>query len=157
MMAARGAALLAAFVVTLSSCAAAGRETAPAPATPADRIQLVEAGFARPLADGDDVPVAGALSATVSVRPLAAIRSARVADIVLRGAGGAPVADASVGISGRMRYMDHGSFTVAATPSGDGHYVAPLLLAMPGSWVLDVTVKTASDSGSIELELDTAQ
>src|SRR6266542_3071482 len=61
---------------------------------------------------------------------------------------GVPVSGARVVATGHMRFMDHGSFRQAATPSSDGQYALPLAFAMPGEWRVDLDIVTDTEKGA---------
>ncbi len=147
---------LPAVVVLLAlACGSAARPAAvatPLETAVPDRVDLLVGGVPRPLKDGDGIPLGGDLIARVALRPLAGVSNARLLDLELwRSAG--PLTDADILVAARMRYMDHGSFQVATIPSG-GHYVAPLVFAMPGEWDLDLTVRAAGTDASFALALE---
>ncbi len=119
---------------------------------PGDRLALVVAGIATPFENGTAVPVAGDLSAVVTVRPTA-VRFSRDIEVNLVRAG-QPVDGASVKASGQMRFMDHGSFKQVAAATGDGRYLVLARFTMPGEWQLDLDVQAGSQHGSILLDLD---
>jgi len=37
-------------------------------------------------------------------------------------------------------YMPHGNIKVEAAPMGDGHFLVPYRLVMPGEWRADITI-----------------
>jgi hypothetical protein len=131
----------------------------PAVATPAlrgqvaDRWQVVVAGIGTPLASGDARPVAGDLLAQVTFGT-GVERFGRELDLRLYRSSGAPVSNASIVATGQMRFMDHGTFRQAATPSVDGQYVLPLAFVMPGEWRVDLEIATPTERANMQLDLD---
>jgi YtkA-like len=119
----------------------------------ADRLQVVVAGIGAPLSSGDYLPVAGDLEAQITVAPGQA-RFNRQVTVRLFHVGGSPVPDATIVAAGHMRFMDHGAFRQAASPSDDGQYTLPISFAMGGEWQIDLDIVTPSDQGRIQLDLD---
>ncbi len=120
---------------------------APVRAVPADRLQVVVAGIGTPLANGDSLPIAGELVAQIT--SLAGdTHFGRDINLRLTRSGGVPVSGARVVATGHMRFMDHGSFRQAATPSSDGQYALPLAFAMPGEWRVDLDIVTDTEKGA---------
>ena len=122
-------------------------------ADPADRIRVMVAGIPAPYASGDNLPIAGDLEAQISIAPGAA-RFDRELTLRLLHSDDESVAGAAVVAAGHMRYMDHGAFRQAASPSDNGEYVLPLSFAMRGEWQIDLDVSTPTEHGIIQLELD---
>lgn len=118
-----------------------------------DGLQLVVAGIGTPLPSGEAVPVAADMEAQITFAPGGG-RFSRDVSLRLLRASGEPVADATIVATGHMRFMDHGAFRQAATPSRDGEYALPLAFVMPGEWQVDLEIVTPAERGAIQLELD---
>jgi YtkA-like len=118
-----------------------------------DRLQVVVAGIGTPLVSGDELAVAGDLGAQITFVPAGA-RFSRDLSIRLFRSGGEAVSDASIVATGHMRFMDHGAFRQAATPSSDGEYALPLVFVMPGEWQVDLEIVTPAERGAVHLEVD---
>ena len=124
------------------------RVTAPA----ADLIFLVNSGIEEPLAPGEEVPVAGDLTARFTLRPGDA-PGRRILEIELTH-GSQAAEGAAISAAVHMRYMDHGSFNAVALPDGAGRYVLALPFAMAGDWEVALTVTTTATRASIPLALN---
>lgn len=120
-----------------------------------DTLALVTTGIASPFTNGGETPIAGALTATLTLSPGPA-RYSREIDLYLRNQQASPeaVEGATVRLTGRMRYMDHGTFRQVAAPAGGGHYRLPIELPMPGEWDLELQVETPAQRGDLHLNLD---
>lgn len=119
-----------------------------------DRVTLVVAGIPAEITPGTAVPVAGPVSAHISLARVAGRLGARDLHILLTDAAGAPIDGASLAVNGQMRYMDHGAFDATPQADGAGAYTAHLVFAMPGEYELRLTVTAAGSTGSLLLDLD---
>jgi hypothetical protein len=140
--------------VATPAAATARPTSAPDPAL-APPLALVVGGVARPLRDGDDVPLNGELAARVRLRPGEG-RFGRAVDLSLRrgrAASSLPVGDAKVSVQGEMREMQHGAFRGAGYPVADGHYLVPLPFAMPGEWRVGLQIDTHDQRSALLLEI----
>ena len=125
-----------------------------AAATGQDTMQLVIGGMPQPYTQRNPVPVVGNLIAEFAVVEGGA-RYVRAVDIYLyQGTRDQPYADANLVVSAQMRYMDHGYYTWAATPVGDGHYIISMPFNMPGEWKLTFELTDKGKKSSVVLDFD---
>lgn len=157
------------LVYTLASAAAAAltrpgaaepdqhheHDAVPPPPASRDTVALVTAGIASPLASGSEIPIAGSLLATLTLGPGNA-RYGRELDVYLHEHQASPKAvdGATVQVTGRMRYMDHGTFRQIAVPVGGGHYLVSIDLPMPGEWDLELQIDAPTQRGVLRLNID---
>ena len=119
-----------------------------------DDLQLVVAGIANPFANGGETPVAGDVMAQLTFTP-GDERYGRNLDLHLYQLGNStPIDDATVQVTGRMRYMEHGTFRQIALPVGEGHYLLLLQFPMPGEWELELEITAAGAQNTIYLDLN---
>ncbi len=120
-----------------------------------ETITLVTAGIASSLPNGGDVPVSGGLLAALTLNP-GNDRYSRQLDVYLHDAQASPAAidGAAVLATGRMRYMDHGTFRQVAVEAGDGQYVVPLTFPMPGEWEVALQIDAPREQGKLTLNID---
>jgi hypothetical protein len=119
-----------------------------------DDLQLVVAGVASPFANGDEIPVVGDVMAQLTFTP-GDERYGRDLDLHLYQLGNSmPIDDATVQVTGRMRYMDHGTFRQTALYLEEGHYLLPLQFIMPGEWGLELEITAAGGQNTIYLDLN---
>ncbi len=147
-------AILAAILVVPIAAAVLTQPAAPpAAATPrgAETLSLVVGGIPTPLGADQEIPVAGDLVARATVGRENG--TTRRLELQLSGGDGRP-REATVLVSGRMRYMDHGSFVAAAIPAEPGRYVTTLPFAMTGEWELRLDISGVAAPGRITLDLD---
>lgn len=132
-----------------------GQDVMPAQQDNGDMITLVTVGIASTVPNGSDVSVSGGLLATLTLSP-GEDRYSRQLDVYLHDAQPSPRAidGATVQATGRMRYMDHGTFRQMAVVAGDGHYFLPLTFPMPGEWEVELQLDGPRDHGKLTLNLD---
>ncbi len=68
-----------------------------------------------------------------------------------------PIDDATVRLSGEMRYMSHGDFVSAPLKSQGGHYIFLLPFAMDGEWQVDLDIGVSGKQTKMKLEVDLYQ
>jgi len=61
---------------------------------------------------------------------------------------------ATIQVTGRMRYMEHGTFRQIALPVGEGHYLLLLQFPMPGEWQLELEITATGVQNTIYLDLN---
>ncbi len=77
-------------------------------------------------------------------------------DIVVRDAGGEPVAEARIEVAGGMPEHPHGLATVPRVSAGEapGHYrIDGLRFHMPGAWVLELTIDDGTQRDLVRIAL----
>ena len=115
-------------------------------------MALVIGGTARPLADGELIPVAKGLVARATLTAVGP--GQHVLRLAIQDDGGAAVRDATVRTVVEMRYMEHGQVESVGLPSGDGAYVAPIVFEMPGEWRISLTVTAGTTRGTVRFDVD---
>ena len=119
-----------------------------------DDLQLVVAGVASPFANGGEVPVAGDVMAQLTFTP-GDERYGRNLDLYLYHLDTSTSLDpATIQVTGRMRYMEHGTFRQIALPVGEGHYLLLLQFPMPGEWQLELEITATGVQNTIYLDLN---
>lgn len=119
-----------------------------------DAIALIAPGFPRDLTNGDAVPLVGDVMVRLGVSKREK-RFSRNLDLYLYHKTSAqPIDDATVQITGKMRYMGHGDFESVPLQSEGGHYILLLPFAMDGEWQLDLVIEIAGKPTKMQLEID---
>ena len=122
--------------------------------TNTDNLQLVVGGIPSTFINGGPIPVTGDVVAEITVT-LGDVRYTRSADLYLyHQTTSKPIEDAKAEVTGRMRYMEHGTFRQIALPSGEGHYYLDLPFPMSGEWELEIVITAASKQNTIRLFTD---
>jgi hypothetical protein len=119
-----------------------------------DNLQLVVGGIPSAFVNGVPIPVTGDVVAEITMT-LGDVRYTRSADLYLyHQTTFKPIEDAKAEVTGRMRYMEHGTFRQIALPSGEGHYYLDLPFPMSGEWELEIVIITANKQNTIHLFTD---
>ncbi len=119
-----------------------------------DNLHLVVGGIPSAFVNGSPIPVTGDVVAEITVS-LGDARYTRSADLYLyHQTTSKPIEDAKAEVTGRMRYMEHGTFRQIALPSGEGHYYLDLPFPMSGEWELEIVITVASKQNTIRLFTD---
>ncbi|MBI3943793.1 MAG: hypothetical protein HY326_12325 [Chloroflexi bacterium] len=119
-----------------------------------DALELLVGGISRPLTNGSEITIAGDLQAqlTFSAGDKHYFRNL---DLYLYHLDSTrPEENATIELTGRMRYMDHGTFRQVAIPLGGGHYLLPLEFPMPGEWQMGLDIGAAGSPSSVIINLD---
>lgn len=135
------------------SMTAAPKIVTPRAATPdGDTLQLVVGGVPRPFSSGESIPIAGDVSARVTVSAPDTTPYYRSVEVYLYHEGdSSPVSGADIQARVHMLYMDHGTAQPEVVKGDAGHYLVPVQFAMAGEWELDVTIATADTPGVFAL------
>ncbi len=119
-----------------------------------DSLELVLGGIPSPYVKGSEIPLGGDVIAQVTVMPGDGRYSRRVNLRLSHETSGQGVDDASVQVTGRMRYMDHGTFREVAEPSGGGNYLLPLNFPMLGEWQVDLEIVASRTRDTLQLNIN---
>lgn len=120
----------------------------------ADNLQLIVGSIPSTFVNGNPIPVTGDVVTEITLTTGEA-RYSREAELYLyHQTTSKPIDDAKVEVTGRMRYMEHGTFRQIALPAGDGHYILALPFPMSGEWELEIVIAMASKQNTIHLFTD---
>ncbi|MDE3074114.1 MAG: FixH family protein [Chloroflexota bacterium] len=119
-----------------------------------DTLQVVVGGIPQALTPGQDVPVAGDVTARISEQVTGP--GTRALDVWLLHDGDAqrPVEDGRITTHGYMRFMAHGGVGTVSTAAGGGHYLLPLQFTMAGDWQVDLDVTAGDQHAQLSLDMD---
>ncbi|MBI3536610.1 MAG: hypothetical protein HY070_03450 [Chloroflexi bacterium] len=122
-----------------------------------DNLQLVIGGMPQPFNFQNEIPIAGDLQAKLEIQP-GDERYTRTAELFLyQATAQQPIDSTRILVTGRMRYMDHGTFRQVAERLGDGHYAINLPFAMPGEWELDFDIGAMEKQRTLTVFIDLFQ
>ena len=140
------------LVSVLWACAPAAAATQIDP----DRMVTVIAGVRVDLSPHFAVPVGSGMRAALSLQNVGDRPIARDLHVTLTDATGLPLEDAIVVVVAEMPAMSDGAFQIAARAEGGGRYVAHVVLPMPGTYAVQLSVTAAGSVGSLRFDLDIA-
>lgn len=100
-----------------------------------------------PFENGTGIAVAD-VSVEFFIAPHPPAREGTIDLLITDRATGGPVSGGGLEIVFDME-MPHGSLRAEAIPAGDGHFLIPYLLVMPGTWEMDITISRANSVKSL--------